>query len=106
MRTVLVLAADAYRMIDALRDYADILKAESESYSMHEFARNAADNIENAPRSGGLLEVNGFDFDAAHSAVIGVMTRKYEKAQDLRDEAAHLDADAKRLETFLDVFTG
>lgn len=106
MRNVLILPSDAYRMVDALRDYADILEAEA-SLTLASHARTVAKRIENGQRHypGNLITVEQFDLDSAHSAVIGVMIRRYEAAQELKDEAARLDAEAKRLESFLEGFT-
>lgn len=107
MRIVNVLTVDAYRMIDALKDYADILEAESQdNESLVTVALRAAERIENGRRIGnGLIEIERFDLDAAHSAVIGVMTRRYEAAQELRDQADALNEQGKRMEKLLDAFT-
>lgn len=103
MRNVFVLAADAYRMVDALRDYADILEAEATG--LPRFTRATADRIENGKRAGGMIEVERFDLDAAHSAVIGVMCARREAAEALKAEVKMLEAQAKRLEGLLEAFT-
>lgn len=103
MVNVLVLAADAYRMIDALRDYADILEAEGSKAA--ETARRAAERIESGARINNLVEVERFDLDAAHSSVIGVLVARRERAEALKAEAEVLEAEAKRAEDFLAVFT-
>lgn len=103
MTKVLLLPADAYRMIDNLRDYADIL--DREGSSMADFARNAAERIDAAPWSGGLIEARSMDVDAAHSATIALMADAYGRAQELRDQAAELDRQGKAQENFLSAFT-
>lgn len=99
MINVLILAADAYRMTDALRDYADILDGEGSSAA--EIARRAAERIETGHRSNGLIEVERFDMDAAHSAVIGVMVARREAAEAARAAVEQLEDEANRLEALL-----
>lgn len=105
--TVRILAADSYRMIDALRDYADILDAEGEGgegFTPTSFNRAAADRMDSATPVNGLVEVERFDIDAAHSAVLGIMCRRYEAAERARDDLARLTVEAKRYEDFLPAF--
>lgn len=104
MDNVLILPADAYRMIDALRDYADILESEGQdSDDLAEAAFQTAHRIENGSRNNidRLIEVERFDLDAAHSAVIGVMVARRDAAQALRDQADAAEEQANRLEALL-----
>lgn len=99
--------SQAYRMVDALRDYADLLDAEQdgEVSSLGSLARFAAGRIENGERIGlGLVLIDNFDRDAAHSAIIGVMTARRERAEALRTEAEALEGEAMRYEKLLDIF--
>lgn len=100
----LVLASTVYRLMDALLDYADTMDANLVG-SLADDYRSAAQRIEDAPRQGVLVEVNSFDLDMAHSATIGLMVARREKAQELREAADECDREAKRWEDVLGLLT-
>lgn len=103
MNNSLVIPADAYRMIDALLDYADLADT-SEAVAIH--CKDVAARIENGQRAypGNLITVERFDLDTAHSAVIGVMCDRREAAEALRTQAELAEAAAHRLEELLKAF--
>lgn len=103
MKITLHLAADTYRMIDALKDYAALLENEG-SLSMASIALSAAKRISEAPHEAGLRPLDSFDVDAAHGAMIGVMVERYSRAQALKDEAQRLETEARALESALEIF--
>lgn len=106
MAGTVILAADAYRMIDALKDYADIL--ELEGYHNNDLVNSyhdAAERIEMTERVGnGLIFVRQFDLDMAQSAVLMVMVNRRERADALRAEADALSGEAGRYEALLGAF--
>lgn len=105
MTDTLILAADAYRMTQALRDYADILDLVGSG--MSERYRADADILEQASllRRGGLVEVTDFVRDAAHTAVIAMMLNAREDADKARAAVEEAEDRAKRYERLLGAFT-
>jgi hypothetical protein len=94
----------AYRMVDALRDYRDRLNTDGLD-SFAKLADRSALSIENGEHVGyGCVKIEKFDLDAAHSAVIAVMCDRRDEAQSLRDQADDLDGQAQRLEGLLTAF--
>jgi len=93
-----------YRLVDALRDYAQILASEG-NYTASVDRLNTAERMEMALRAAGMVQVDRFDFDTAHSAVVNLFAARADKAQELREQAAECDREAKRWEDVLGLLT-
>lgn len=105
MAGTVILAADAYRMVDALKDYADALDAEGQdNYDLVSDYLAAAQRIEMTERVGnGLIFVRNFDLHMAQTAAIMLAAQAYGAAEAARAEAERLTAEGKRYEGLLSI---
>lgn len=95
-----------YRLVDALKDYAQVLEGEGDPFRLAPEKRDLAGKLEGFKRVGyGLAEIEQFDLDVATSAVLMLVTIRADKAAMLREAADECEREAKRWENVLGELT-